>query len=337
MKHAVALRPARRLQRRVHHDHLHDDRRAGCQRRRAGPHRARRHRPGPGRARPHRRRPDLPGHPRRPTHPPPAHRRPAGRERPFAKAKPVAAYGTTHRIFTEGQRLAMIARDKGCSFPGCTVGPAWCEANHVTEWQYGKRTSIDDGALLCGFHHREFEKLGWHAHDQRHPALRAAVMARPRPHPTAQHRSRHLPGGIAHRTSVPHRPRCTGRGRAMSPTGHDEARTVWPSGLRRADLRSVVLERVLLLLERVGLLLVRLRLGAGLGLVVSASPLVCWASPSAWSSSLSVSVADLLLDRALDLLADTHQCTASFVFWRAFCAGSAAAALAWCAWPRPRP
>jgi hypothetical protein len=80
----------------------------------------------------------------------------------FAKARPVAAYGTTHRIFTEGQRLAMIARDQGCSFPGCTVGPTWCEAHHVTEWQIGKRTSIDDAAMLCGFHHREFENLGWH-------------------------------------------------------------------------------------------------------------------------------------------------------------------------------
>jgi hypothetical protein len=79
----------------------------------------------------------------------------------FPKVKPVAAYGTAHRIFTEGQRLAMIARDKGCSFPGCTTGPAWCQANHITEWQYGRTTSIDDGALLCGFHHREFENLGW--------------------------------------------------------------------------------------------------------------------------------------------------------------------------------
>jgi hypothetical protein len=55
----------------------------------------------------------------------------------------------------------MIARDKGCTFPGCGTGPSWCQANHITEWQYGHRTSIDDGALLCGFHHREFEKLGW--------------------------------------------------------------------------------------------------------------------------------------------------------------------------------
>jgi hypothetical protein len=55
----------------------------------------------------------------------------------------------------------MIARDKGCSFPGCTTGPAWCQANHITQWQHGRRTCIDDGALLCGFHHREFENSGW--------------------------------------------------------------------------------------------------------------------------------------------------------------------------------
>jgi hypothetical protein len=79
----------------------------------------------------------------------------------FAKARPVAAYGTAHRIFTEGQRLAMLARDKGCSFPGCTVGPQLCETHHVTEWQIGNRTCIDDAALLCGWHHREFENLGW--------------------------------------------------------------------------------------------------------------------------------------------------------------------------------
>ena len=43
----------------------------------------------------------------------------------------------------------------------CTIGPQWCQANHITRWQYGRRTCIDDGALLCGYHHREFENLGW--------------------------------------------------------------------------------------------------------------------------------------------------------------------------------
>lgn len=79
----------------------------------------------------------------------------------FDQARQVTAYGTAHRIFTEGQRLAMIARDQGCSFPGCDAGPLWCEAHHVTDFAFTGRTSIDDGTLLCGFHHREHARLGW--------------------------------------------------------------------------------------------------------------------------------------------------------------------------------
>ena len=73
----------------------------------------------------------------------------------------IEAYGTTHRIFTESQRLAMTARDHGCSFPGCSVPPAWCEAHHVVEFTAGGPTSVDNGALLCGMHHREFARLGY--------------------------------------------------------------------------------------------------------------------------------------------------------------------------------
>ena len=76
--------------------------------------------------------------------------------------KAVVAYSTTHhRLFTEGQRLTMTARDGGCRFPGCSAPPGWTQAHHVTEWQDSHRTSIDDGCLLCGYHHREFERLGW--------------------------------------------------------------------------------------------------------------------------------------------------------------------------------
>jgi adhesin HecA-like repeat protein len=79
----------------------------------------------------------------------------------LGKTRQITAYGTAHRIFTEGQRLAMIARDQGCSFPGCTAPPAWCQAHHVTDFSITRRTSVDDGTLLCGFHHREHPRLGW--------------------------------------------------------------------------------------------------------------------------------------------------------------------------------
>ena len=58
----------------------------------------------------------------------------------------------------------MIARDRGCCFPGCLAPPGWTQSHHVTEWQDSKRTTVEDGCLLCGWHHREFERLGWSVH-----------------------------------------------------------------------------------------------------------------------------------------------------------------------------
>jgi hypothetical protein len=82
----------------------------------------------------------------------------------LTKTKEITAYGDTHRIFTERQRLAMTARDHGCSFPGCDVGPSWCQAHHITDFAISKRTSVDDGTLLCGYHHREHPTRGWTCH-----------------------------------------------------------------------------------------------------------------------------------------------------------------------------
>jgi hypothetical protein len=88
--------------------------------------------------------------------------------------KQIAAYGSGHRIFTEGQRLALISRDRGCSFPGCDTPPQWTEAHHVIEHSAGGPTSVDNGALLSGgtpgnegvaaggsFHHRRHAEMGW--------------------------------------------------------------------------------------------------------------------------------------------------------------------------------
>jgi hypothetical protein len=79
----------------------------------------------------------------------------------LSKTRQISAYSTTHRIFTEQQRLTLIARDHHCTFPGCTAGPHWCQVHHVTEYQHTGRTSVDDATLICGFHHRHFEAMGW--------------------------------------------------------------------------------------------------------------------------------------------------------------------------------
>ncbi|MGN6607495.1 MAG: DUF222 domain-containing protein [Jatrophihabitans sp.] len=73
----------------------------------------------------------------------------------------VTALSGEQRLFTPQQRRAMTARDRGCTFPGCTAPPGWCEAHHVTDYAVTRRTSIDDGALACGYHHREAFRQGW--------------------------------------------------------------------------------------------------------------------------------------------------------------------------------
>ena len=79
----------------------------------------------------------------------------------LGKAKEIIAYGTGQRLFTPAQRLAMIARDGGCSWPGCDRPPSQCEAHHMTPWSITKQTTVDDGAMLCGGDHSNLDSNGW--------------------------------------------------------------------------------------------------------------------------------------------------------------------------------
>lgn len=69
--------------------------------------------------------------------------------------------GRDYRTATPAQFAALIARDRGCAFPGCTRPPAWCVAHHIIHWINGGRTSLDNLVLLCGFHHRVVHNNGW--------------------------------------------------------------------------------------------------------------------------------------------------------------------------------
>lgn len=69
--------------------------------------------------------------------------------------------GRARRLASAGQFHALIARDGGCSFPGCDAPPEWCQAHHVTDWARGGPTDLDDLTLLCRYHHRIFEERGW--------------------------------------------------------------------------------------------------------------------------------------------------------------------------------
>ncbi|MFX4273587.1 DUF222 domain-containing protein [Propionibacteriaceae bacterium Y1685] len=73
----------------------------------------------------------------------------------------VLSAGRTMRLATSGQTNALIARDGGCSFPGCEIPPEWCERHHIQEWISGGRTDLDNLTLVCKYHHRNFQAAGW--------------------------------------------------------------------------------------------------------------------------------------------------------------------------------
>jgi len=73
----------------------------------------------------------------------------------------VLSLGRTRRLASRAQRLALAARDGGCSFPQCDRPAPWTEVHHVIPWQDGGPTDLDNLTLVCRFHHREFERCGW--------------------------------------------------------------------------------------------------------------------------------------------------------------------------------
>lgn len=71
--------------------------------------------------------------------------------------------GRVKRLFTPGQRKAVYLRDRQCSFPGCTVPPAWCQIHHVLHWVFGGDTDLLNAAALCQRHHTLVHKYGYTA------------------------------------------------------------------------------------------------------------------------------------------------------------------------------
>jgi hypothetical protein len=70
--------------------------------------------------------------------------------------------GRTKRLASRGQRIVLHARDRGCTFPGCTVPGYGCQVHHGKRgWARGGQTNIDEEVLACPPHNRLVEKGGW--------------------------------------------------------------------------------------------------------------------------------------------------------------------------------
>ncbi len=79
----------------------------------------------------------------------------------LAASGAVLDLGRSRRIASRTQTLALIARDGGCSFPGCAHPPQYCERHHIREWLNGGLTNLKNLTLVCAYHHHNFLARGW--------------------------------------------------------------------------------------------------------------------------------------------------------------------------------
>ena len=75
----------------------------------------------------------------------------------------VLELGRSRRLFSPGQLAALWLRDGGCTIPGCTAPPWWCQGHHVIHWADGGATDNSNAALLCARHHTIVHQRGWTA------------------------------------------------------------------------------------------------------------------------------------------------------------------------------
>lgn len=87
---------------------------------------------------------------------------------------------------TQGQRDAIVVRDRTCTFPGCRVPAVRCDIDHITPYEPGRvgdppdasphphssltehscghQTCVENLHALCRHHHRAKTHAGWQPH-----------------------------------------------------------------------------------------------------------------------------------------------------------------------------
>ncbi|WP_245555751.1 HNH endonuclease signature motif containing protein [Gordonia soli] len=66
----------------------------------------------------------------------------------------VLYFGRARRTASRAQRMALFARDRGCTAPDCDQPAMHSEAHHLIDWAEGGRTDIDDLGVACPKHNR---------------------------------------------------------------------------------------------------------------------------------------------------------------------------------------
>jgi hypothetical protein len=68
--------------------------------------------------------------------------------------------GRRARTIPPAIRRALMLRDRGCAFPGCTH-TRFLHGHHVKHWLHGGETSLENLVMLCTVHHHLVHEGGW--------------------------------------------------------------------------------------------------------------------------------------------------------------------------------
>lgn len=69
--------------------------------------------------------------------------------------------GREQRLHPKHQRVAIAARDGCCVIEGCDMPAAFSEFHHLTAWEDGGNTSVEDGIMVCPYHHHRIHDPTW--------------------------------------------------------------------------------------------------------------------------------------------------------------------------------
>ncbi|AXR72956.1 HNH endonuclease signature motif containing protein [Auritidibacter ignavus] len=79
----------------------------------------------------------------------------------FGGRSEVLDIGRARRQFSLKQYQAVVARDRGCTVPGCTIPALWCQIHHCQPWSHGGSTAVDNAILVCAAHHADLHHGTW--------------------------------------------------------------------------------------------------------------------------------------------------------------------------------
>ncbi|MCU0260668.1 MAG: HNH endonuclease, partial [Ilumatobacteraceae bacterium] len=83
--------------------------------------------------------------------------------------------GREQRTATRKQRRMLRAMYRTCGHPHCDTAFDWCDIHHITPWEHGGPTDLDNLLPLCSKHHHLVHDGGWRLSldDQRRVRLRS--------------------------------------------------------------------------------------------------------------------------------------------------------------------